>query len=122
MSEPRLTYREMIQICVRYAGLPKGQIRIVAHELRPGTYGWEETPATAAAIQVSEMPRPCGDLFGVIYEYTGHNTEEFKTGHCYACITLIPLYEYIDFYNLVESNPRPLHRVRKFMGKWHNLF
>ena len=31
-------------------------------------------------------------------------------------------FESIDFYDLTEPNPRPLHRIRKFGGQWNGVF
>ena len=32
------------------------------------------------------------------------------------------MYEYIDFFNLMEPYPRPRHRVRRLAGPWKLVF
>jgi hypothetical protein len=123
MSDTRPNIKEMLALCYSVAGVKPNQVQIIAHEVRPGSYCWLELQfPVAGAPQVSIMPAPVSSLEGDVYEYIGTTTSQYKNGYCYNCSNYEPRCEYIDFYNLTESYPRPRHRIRKLMGTWKNLY
>lgn len=123
MSEPRMTIKEMMHLCFLYSGMQASQVQIIAHEVRPGVYFWDELDFIPSEFeQMAVLPAPTESLLGTVYQYTGTSTSKYKNGCYYVCAVSLDRYEYIDFYNLLEKYPRPRHRIRKFMNTWKMLY